>query len=531
MIYVTIGGHPQGFDRLVRAVDEVAQYFNNEEFIVQKGVSAYTPKNCKFFDFVQYEENEIYIKQARLVISHAGVGTILVAKKYNVPIIIVPRLKKYNEHLNDHQLDICNALIKEPRKGVYVVLEVKCLQQTIEKVLSENQREIKNNQNNEKGKEKIIQEIEKFIDFNKRKKVLIINSLDSSYGSTHRIRKFYFHLLKNKNFRVKYIESNSNISSAINVRQKNNAIGFLCGTIQRFFLTLILPFDILFTQTITPLTVPSILVAKLKRKKVVVDWDDLSWVLQKNWFRKLLVRFCEHFFIKLVDVVFVPNKYLLEYAHKLIVKRVCFVPHGIDLEIFDPQKYTLQKVKEEIGIKNNNLVLGFLASFTTGGVGDLDFIYDSVVEVQKVFPEVNFLVIGGGPLYRDYVKMAYEKGVKNIFFTGLLKQKDIPKYVSVIDIALIFMRDNIKNKMKTSLKVGEYLAMNKIVVGYLVGQTKDDFGKYCIFCEPNKKSFVNKIIEVIKEKDKMIKNFREELKSYSWENSGSIVAQILEELC
>jgi len=529
MIYVTIGGHPQPFDRLIKKVDKIAPFFD-EEFIVQKGVSKYIPQNCKCLDFAYYEENENYIKQAKLVISHAGVGTIILARKYNVPIIIVPRLKKYNEHLNDHQLDICNALVKEPRKGIYVVFDIEQLQQTIEKVLNEGIQEIKCSNDAEKGKEKIVQEIIRFIDFYSRKKVLIINSLDNSYGSTHRIRKFYFFLNQNKNFDIKYIESNSDISSAISVKQKNNAVGFLLGTIIRFFLTIFLPFDILFTQTITPLTVPSILVAKLKKKKVVVDWDDLSWVLQKNWFRKTIVKFCEHFFIKFIDVVFVPNRYLLECAYKLKAKKVYFVPHGIDFEIFDPEIYNPQEIKKEIGIKNNNLVLGFLASFTTGGVGDLDIIYDAVIEVQKIFPEINFLVIGGGPLFKDYVKLANKKNIKNIFFTGLIKHQEVPKYISAIDIALIFMRENLNNKMKTSLKVGEYLAMNKIVVGHLVGQTKDDFSKYCILCEPNKESFVEKIIEVINEKDKIIKNFRNELKILSWENSAKVVNKVLEEL-
>ncbi|MFH8038992.1 MAG: glycosyltransferase [Candidatus Aenigmatarchaeota archaeon] len=530
MIYVTVGGHPGDFTRLIKTIDDVSVFFN-EEFIIQKGYTKYKPKNCKYFDFVVYSDGENFIKNAKLVISHAGAGTIILSRKYNKPIIIFPRLRKYKEHVNDHQLEICKELEKT-KKNIFIVYEENKLKETIEYIL-DNLETLKSYSLYENdGKEKIIKEIRNFINENTKYKILAINSLDTTYGSTHRFRKLLEGLSDLKDFKIIYIESNTDLSCAVNIKQKNNFFGFLYGTLLRTFYTLIIDFDILFTQTFTPLTVFSILFAKLKGKKVIVDWDDLSWVLQKNWFRSMLVRFCEHKFIKFADMVLVPNKYLMEYAKKAGAKEVYFIPHGVDFDLFNPDKYNGNEIRKELGIEKNKIVLGFLASFTTGGVSDLDFIFDVVKEVMKIKENIYFLVIGGGPLFKQYKNLAEKMGLKNTIFTGLIRQKDVPKYLSCVDIALVYMRDNIKNKMKTSLKVGEYLAMNKIVVGHLVGQTKDDFEKYCITCEPTKESFMNKIITTIDNIEIYRNlNYRNEIiKYYTWEKGKTILRNLIDNI-
>jgi glycosyltransferase involved in cell wall biosynthesis len=348
-----------------------------------------------------------------------------------------------------------------------------------------------------------------------------MNPMDETYGSTHRIRRFWLHLSKLK-WDITYVEPNNFRKEIISFKQSNNAPGFLYGTFKRMLITLMRKYDILYIQTITPLTVPAIVCARLRRKKVVIDWDDLSWVLQKNPLRSILVKFCEHEFIKFADALFVPNKYLLGYAQSLGAKEVHFVPHGVDFDLFDPSNYDSGALKREIGLSDSP-TLGFLASFTTGGVGDLEFIYSAVRKVLEYHPNINFLVIGGGPLFDDYKRLAAEVGLKNTYFTGLLTHREIPKYVQCLDIALIFMSDDLKNKMKTSLKTGEYLAMNKIVVGHLVGQTRDDFARYCITCEATLNSFVETICTVLRD-ELSTRNTRAALsQNYTWENSTAIV--------
>ncbi|MBC7086763.1 MAG: beta-1,4-galactosyltransferase [Methanomethylovorans sp.] len=132
MIFVTVGSHYQGFDRLIKKMDEIAGKID-EKVIMQIGHTSYKPVNAKYFDFVEdFGKIQELNRDARVVVSHAGAGSILTALKLETPVIVVPRLKKYNEHMDDHQLEIAEAM--SSIKGVVAVNDV----QEIEQHLQEN---------------------------------------------------------------------------------------------------------------------------------------------------------------------------------------------------------------------------------------------------------------------------------------------------------------------------------------------------------------------------------------------------------
>ena len=110
-----------GFDRLIREMDEIAGRIA-EEVIMQIGETAYEPKNARYFRFVSAEKMDQLYEDARVVVCHAGVGSILTALEQGKPIIAVPRRKKYGEHVDDHQLDIAGEMEKEGR--ITVVCDV-----------------------------------------------------------------------------------------------------------------------------------------------------------------------------------------------------------------------------------------------------------------------------------------------------------------------------------------------------------------------------------------------------------------------
>jgi UDP-N-acetylglucosamine transferase subunit ALG13 len=76
-----------------------------------------------------------YIQKSELVISHAGVGTIILCKEYGVPIIILPRRRRYGEHMNDHQLEIAKVLEERGDKSIYMIYEEGQLEDKITEVL------------------------------------------------------------------------------------------------------------------------------------------------------------------------------------------------------------------------------------------------------------------------------------------------------------------------------------------------------------------------------------------------------------
>ena len=111
MIFVTIGTQKQNFNRLFNYVNQIKC---NEEIIVQKGNSKYKFNNkIKTYDYLSYDEMDYYFNKARIIITHAGAGTIFRALSMNKKVIVVPRLKKYKEHINDHQLHFSSYLKKK----------------------------------------------------------------------------------------------------------------------------------------------------------------------------------------------------------------------------------------------------------------------------------------------------------------------------------------------------------------------------------------------------------------------------------
>lgn len=107
MILVTLGTQDKGFERLLKEIDNlIKKELITDKVIVQAGHTKYESKNMEIFDFKSQKELDKLRKEADLIISHAGVGSILDSLKYGKKVIGVARLKKYGEHTNDHQLQI-----------------------------------------------------------------------------------------------------------------------------------------------------------------------------------------------------------------------------------------------------------------------------------------------------------------------------------------------------------------------------------------------------------------------------------------
>ena len=113
MIFVTVGTQKFQMDRLIKGVDEIARSgIVDEEFFIQSGHSTYTPTHCRHIPFMVKEELDQKVNQCSLLICHAGVGSILMGLKKNIKVIVVPRMEKYGEHVDDHQIEIAESFAK-----------------------------------------------------------------------------------------------------------------------------------------------------------------------------------------------------------------------------------------------------------------------------------------------------------------------------------------------------------------------------------------------------------------------------------
>ncbi len=77
-IFVSVGTHPQNFNRLFEEIDRIAGKKNPENgFFGQLGNSDYVPKNFPFKKFLNQKEYLEKMHNADIVISHGGAGTII----------------------------------------------------------------------------------------------------------------------------------------------------------------------------------------------------------------------------------------------------------------------------------------------------------------------------------------------------------------------------------------------------------------------------------------------------------------------
>ena len=128
MIFVSVGTHNQGFERLVKEADSLALKIE-ENIFIQKGCANYTPINCKYKNFLTQDEFNQRCKKSSLVITHGGIGSIMTPLLMGKKIIVVPRLKKFKEHTNDHQLQITKELATQ--RKILAVYDIKMLGQAI----------------------------------------------------------------------------------------------------------------------------------------------------------------------------------------------------------------------------------------------------------------------------------------------------------------------------------------------------------------------------------------------------------------
>ena len=112
MILVITGFHGVPFDRLVRIMDDIASRLQ-EEVVIQKGSSKLETVNARSFAWLEESGIDRLYERARIVVAHAGVGTILDCVRHKKPIVLVPRRESLGELFDDHQLELVEALSRD----------------------------------------------------------------------------------------------------------------------------------------------------------------------------------------------------------------------------------------------------------------------------------------------------------------------------------------------------------------------------------------------------------------------------------
>ena len=117
MIFVTVGSELP-FDRLVRVVDQWAGETGRKDVFAQIAETTWRPQHIPFKQFLEPAEFAERLTSASVIVSHAGMGTILSALRYEKPILVMPRRTAFREVRNEHQLATSQRLSEMGRIAV-----------------------------------------------------------------------------------------------------------------------------------------------------------------------------------------------------------------------------------------------------------------------------------------------------------------------------------------------------------------------------------------------------------------------------
>lgn len=111
MIFITVGTEKFPFDRLARWINcLMTEGFIDEPVIFQSGSCLYQPTGVEVKPLLREADFRNYLQEARLVITHCGDGTLRQLDRATTPYILVPRTVQFEEHVDDHQVELAQAL-------------------------------------------------------------------------------------------------------------------------------------------------------------------------------------------------------------------------------------------------------------------------------------------------------------------------------------------------------------------------------------------------------------------------------------
>lgn len=131
MIFISVGTHEQPFDRLIKYVDELKERnMIKEDVVIQTGFSTYEPQFCIWKKLFPYQEMIKQVEKARIVVTHGGPASFIMPLQVGKIPVVVPRQKRFNEHVNDHQVEFARIVAKR-QKNIIVVEEIEMLKDII----------------------------------------------------------------------------------------------------------------------------------------------------------------------------------------------------------------------------------------------------------------------------------------------------------------------------------------------------------------------------------------------------------------
>ena len=134
MIFVTVGSMVP-FDRLIRMMDGWSRAHPEAKVHAQIGKGEYVPQSMSWTRKVSPAEFESCVENSQIIVSHAGMGTVITAMQLGRPLVLVPRIAANGEHTTEHQRDTVKWLDGKP--GIKIAETDDALQAAIQDLMKQ----------------------------------------------------------------------------------------------------------------------------------------------------------------------------------------------------------------------------------------------------------------------------------------------------------------------------------------------------------------------------------------------------------
>ena len=463
MILVMLGTQKNSFHRLLQEIQKcIDNGIIKEEVIVQAGSTKFESKDMKIFNLISNVKLKKLVKEADLVITHGGVGSIVTALKEGKKVIAVPRYHKYDEHVNDHQLQIIQTF--DGQGFIKGAVNVEDLPKLIKEVKSFTPKEFVSNNEN------VIKIVEEFIDSKKllfaahsldvggieKALVTLANKLDEKgHKVTIVLEKKQGIFLEELSPNIKVIEYKPSESKNILFRKTRNLLKRIA-----FFLKYKNKYD--FSACFATYSIPASFVSRVASKNSAL-WGHADYLTLFNRDEQEVKKFFrERNYEDFKHIIFVSEegkntfvKIFPEASKKTIVCN-----NLIDYKLIK------NLANEKIDLKKENDYTTFL------NVGRHDEKQKKLTRLinaieMLVKDKLNFkvLLVGDGPDSNKYKELVKEKNIeKYVTFFGA-KENPYP-YFKISDCVIltseyegypvVFLESYILNKPIITTKVSDY---------------------------------------------------------------------------
>lgn len=184
------------------------------------------------------------------------------------------------------------------------------------------------------------------------------------------------------------------------------------------------------------------------------------------------------------------QRFLLQFN-----KKVCYLPTGVDVEVFKPASKVLNK---------DRILFSWIGTFHKKEyIENINFALDCFTALRKKYSHIYFDIVGEGIYKNDLIRILAEYSDPNIQFKGWISPEEVPDYLATIDAGLFpAVRDTKFNRAKSPTKLFEYMAMAKPTVSTAIGEAahiiEDNKNGFLAKTEHD---FINKMQRLIKNQD------------------------------